>query len=165
MPLEMDTIVQALLKERRRVTAYAAAVVRDVHAADDIFQQVVLAALEVLGFEVVEEPDDVRAVHLQGLRQVLLRAAALVAQNREGDQVPGSQSERGEHRLAARLQPAGELAEQRPAPVGRTRGRCSCVWLRQVTAPPAARPTLDDAASRVTAGEGDRGTEPEPRGG
>src|SRR5437764_4510207 len=47
MPLEMDTIVQALLKERRRVTAYAAAVVRDVHAADDIFQQVVLAALEV----------------------------------------------------------------------------------------------------------------------
>ena len=47
MPLEMDTIVQTLLKERRRVTAYAAAVVRDVHAADDIFQQVVLAALEV----------------------------------------------------------------------------------------------------------------------
>src|SRR3954463_14416993 len=46
MPLEMDMIVQTLLKERRRVTAYAAAVVRDVHAADDIFQQVVLAALE-----------------------------------------------------------------------------------------------------------------------
>lgn len=46
MPLEMDTIVQVLLKERRRVTAYAAAVVRSVHAADDIFQQVVLTALE-----------------------------------------------------------------------------------------------------------------------
>jgi RNA polymerase sigma-70 factor (ECF subfamily) len=42
----MDTIVQVLLKQRRRVTAYAAAIVRNVHAADDIFQQVVLAALE-----------------------------------------------------------------------------------------------------------------------
>ena len=47
MDLEPDTIVQVLLRERLRVTALAAAVVRDVHAADDIFQQVVLAALEV----------------------------------------------------------------------------------------------------------------------
>jgi RNA polymerase sigma-70 factor (ECF subfamily) len=46
MELEPDTIVQVLLRERLRVTALAAAVVRDVHAADDIFQQVVLAALE-----------------------------------------------------------------------------------------------------------------------
>jgi len=46
MPLEMDTIVQVLLRERRRVTAYAAAIVRNVHVADDIFQQVVLTALE-----------------------------------------------------------------------------------------------------------------------
>ena len=46
MVLEPDTIVQVLLRERLRVTALAAAVVRDVHAADDIFQQVVLAALE-----------------------------------------------------------------------------------------------------------------------
>jgi RNA polymerase sigma-70 factor len=46
MPLEMDVVVQVLLKERRRVTAFAAAVVRDVHAADDIFQQVVLTAIE-----------------------------------------------------------------------------------------------------------------------
>ena len=44
--LEPDTIVQVLLRERLRVTALAAVVVRDVHAADDIFQQVVLAALE-----------------------------------------------------------------------------------------------------------------------
>jgi RNA polymerase sigma-70 factor len=42
----MDTVVQVLLKERRRITAFAAAVVRDVHAADDIFQQVVLTAIE-----------------------------------------------------------------------------------------------------------------------
>jgi len=46
MVLEPDTIVQVLLRERLRVTALAAAVIRDVHAADDIFQQVVLAALE-----------------------------------------------------------------------------------------------------------------------
>jgi RNA polymerase sigma-70 factor (ECF subfamily) len=46
MTLETDTIVQVLLRERLRVTALAASVIRDVHAADDIFQQVVLAALE-----------------------------------------------------------------------------------------------------------------------
>jgi RNA polymerase sigma-70 factor (ECF subfamily) len=46
MVVEPDTIVQVLLRERLRVTALAVAVVRDVHAADDIFQQVVLAALE-----------------------------------------------------------------------------------------------------------------------
>jgi RNA polymerase sigma-70 factor (ECF subfamily) len=46
MDLEPDSIVQVLLRERLRVTALAAAVVRDVHAADDIFQQIVLAALE-----------------------------------------------------------------------------------------------------------------------
>src|SRR5262245_28319005 len=46
MVLEPDTIVQVLLRDRVRVTALAAAVTRDVHAADDIFQQVVLAALE-----------------------------------------------------------------------------------------------------------------------
>ncbi len=47
MELEADTIVQVLLRERLRITAQAAAVIRDVHAADDIFQQVVLAVLEV----------------------------------------------------------------------------------------------------------------------
>src|SRR5262245_1553556 len=46
MTLEPDAIVQVLLRARLRVTALAASVVRDVHAADDIFQQVVLAALE-----------------------------------------------------------------------------------------------------------------------
>jgi RNA polymerase sigma-70 factor (ECF subfamily) len=46
MTLEPDNIVQVLLRERIRVTALAASVVRDVHAADDIFQQVVLSALE-----------------------------------------------------------------------------------------------------------------------
>lgn len=46
MTLKMDEVVQVLLRERLRVTAVAAALVRDVHAADDIFQQVVLTALE-----------------------------------------------------------------------------------------------------------------------
>ena len=46
MTLEPDAIVQVLLRERLRVTALAAGVTRDVHAADDIFQQVVLTALE-----------------------------------------------------------------------------------------------------------------------
>jgi RNA polymerase sigma-70 factor (ECF subfamily) len=49
MSLEVDAIVQVLLRERLRITAVATAVVRDVHAADDIFQQVVLRALEQRG--------------------------------------------------------------------------------------------------------------------
>ena len=44
--LEPDTIVQVLLRERLRIAASAALIVRDCHAADDIFQQVVLLALE-----------------------------------------------------------------------------------------------------------------------
>ena len=46
MALELDFIVQILLRERLRLTALASAITRDVHAADDIFQQVVLEALE-----------------------------------------------------------------------------------------------------------------------
>jgi RNA polymerase sigma-70 factor (ECF subfamily) len=46
MAVEPDTVVQVLLRDRLRVTATAAAVLRDAHAADDIFQVVVLSALE-----------------------------------------------------------------------------------------------------------------------
>jgi RNA polymerase sigma-70 factor, ECF subfamily len=46
MTMERDAVVQILLRERLRVAAVATAIVRDVHAADDIFQQVVLSALE-----------------------------------------------------------------------------------------------------------------------
>lgn len=46
MSLESDQIVQFLLRERLRVTAAAAAIVRDVHSSDDVFQQVVIQALE-----------------------------------------------------------------------------------------------------------------------
>jgi RNA polymerase sigma-70 factor, ECF subfamily len=46
MGLEPDTVVQLLLRERLRLVAAAVSVLRDVHAADDAFQQVVLAALE-----------------------------------------------------------------------------------------------------------------------
>ena len=46
MGLDPDTVVQVLLRERLRIAAAATAVVRDVHAADDIFQQVVMSALE-----------------------------------------------------------------------------------------------------------------------
>jgi RNA polymerase sigma-70 factor (ECF subfamily) len=46
MALPADVIVQILLRERLRVTTLAAAIARDAHVADDIFQQVVLSALE-----------------------------------------------------------------------------------------------------------------------
>jgi RNA polymerase sigma-70 factor (ECF subfamily) len=47
MPLQRDFVVKTLLRERLRVMSVATSIVRDVHAADDIFQQVVLSALEV----------------------------------------------------------------------------------------------------------------------
>ena len=46
MAMDRDAIVQVLLRERVRLTASATAIARDVHAADDIYQQVVLAALQ-----------------------------------------------------------------------------------------------------------------------
>src|SRR6267154_2295332 len=46
MTMKADEVVQVLLRWRLRVAGVAAAIARDVHAADDIFQQVVLAALE-----------------------------------------------------------------------------------------------------------------------
>lgn len=46
MSMAADEIVQVLLRERLRVAAVAAAIVKDVHTADDVFQQVVLLALE-----------------------------------------------------------------------------------------------------------------------
>ncbi len=46
MTLSIETAVQVLLRRRLRLVAVAAAIVRDVDAADDIFQQVVLAALQ-----------------------------------------------------------------------------------------------------------------------
>ena len=46
MTMKADEVVHVLLRWRLRVAGAAVAVARDVHAADDIFQQVVLAALE-----------------------------------------------------------------------------------------------------------------------
>ncbi len=46
MGMEPETIAQVLLRERARLVSLAEAVVRDPHAADDVFQQVVVAALE-----------------------------------------------------------------------------------------------------------------------
>jgi RNA polymerase sigma-70 factor (ECF subfamily) len=46
MGLEADTVVQVLLRERLRIVAAATMIVRDVHAADDLFQQVVMSALD-----------------------------------------------------------------------------------------------------------------------
>jgi len=46
MSLSRDIVVKTLLRNRLRVMSVATAIVRDVHAADDIFQQVVLSALE-----------------------------------------------------------------------------------------------------------------------
>lgn len=64
--MDPDAIVQVLLRERVRVTALATAVLRDRHAADDVFQQVVLAGLEHRGE--FREPGHVLAWALRAAR-------------------------------------------------------------------------------------------------
>jgi RNA polymerase sigma-70 factor (ECF subfamily) len=49
MGLEADTVVAHLLRHRLRLVSIAAAIIRNSHDADDVFQQVVLAALEARG--------------------------------------------------------------------------------------------------------------------
>lgn len=49
MGLEADIVVAQLLQHRLRLVAVVSSVVRNVHDADDVFQQVVLSALESRG--------------------------------------------------------------------------------------------------------------------
>ena len=115
MTLEPDAIVQVLLRERLRVTALAAAVTRDVHAADDIFQQVVLSALESRAQ--FREPDHVLAWALRAARHRAVdyargrRLRTLpddildLLEARWADPAEGAASDRGEalHRCIGRL--------------------------------------------------------------
>lgn len=66
MGLDPNTVVQVLLRERVRISASVLAILRDVHAADDVFQQVVLQALETR--EHFREPDHVMAWALRAAR-------------------------------------------------------------------------------------------------
>lgn len=126
MELEADTIVQVLLRERLRVTALAAAVVRDVHAADDIFQQVVLAALEVGGH--FRDTDHVLAWSFRAARHRALDLARSrrlrslpeevldLLESRAIDPSQVAYSDRGEalHRCLGRLgSPARELLQMK----------------------------------------------------
>ena len=77
MAMERDTIVQILLRDRVRLTASAVVVARDVHAADDIFQQVVLAALQA-----ADRFQDGRHVLAWALRAARHRALDLAARRR-----------------------------------------------------------------------------------
>jgi RNA polymerase sigma-70 factor (ECF subfamily) len=45
MPLDHDTIVRALLRDRARLHAYVWAIVRDEHVAEDVFQDVSVLAI------------------------------------------------------------------------------------------------------------------------
>jgi RNA polymerase sigma-70 factor, ECF subfamily len=77
MGMERDAIVQLLLRERVRLTACAVVIARDVHAADDIFQQVVLAALQA-----AEKFTDGRHVLAWALRAARHRALDLAHRRR-----------------------------------------------------------------------------------
>jgi RNA polymerase sigma-70 factor, ECF subfamily len=66
MVLSPNTIVQILLRERVRISASVLAILRDAHAADDVFQQVVLQALQ--GSEHFREPEHLLAWALRVAR-------------------------------------------------------------------------------------------------
>jgi len=72
MGLSPNTIVQILLRERVRVSAFVMAILRDANAADDVFQQVVLQALE--GHEHFREPEHLLAWALRVARHRALDA-------------------------------------------------------------------------------------------
>ena len=46
MALDQTTLVRVLLRERTKLTAFIWAIVRDVHATDDVFQDVCLRAID-----------------------------------------------------------------------------------------------------------------------
>lgn len=77
MAMDRDAIVQVLLRDRVRLTASAAMVARDVHAADDIYQQVVLAALQH-----ADQLRDARHVLAWALRAARHRALDLAHRRR-----------------------------------------------------------------------------------
>jgi RNA polymerase sigma-70 factor (ECF subfamily) len=134
MTLETDTIVQVLLRERLRVTALAASVVRDVHAADDIFQQVVLSALEARAQ--FRSPEHVlawslrtarhRAVDLARSRQLrpLPDEVLDLLESRPADPEPADWSDRDEalHHCLDRLAPAAQRLLQMKYGEGLTAG-------------------------------------------
>lgn len=66
MSLDENTVVQVLLRERLRLAGSVLPIVRDVHAADDVFQQVVLKALEIR--EQFREPEHLWAWALRAAR-------------------------------------------------------------------------------------------------
>jgi RNA polymerase sigma factor (sigma-70 family) len=128
MTLEPESIVQVLLRERLRVTALASAVTRDVHAADDIFQQVVLSALE--SRDQFRGPDHVLAWALRAARHRAVdfarsrRLRSLpddvldLLESRWTDPVGAAASDRGEalHQCLGRLtSSARELLQMRYA--------------------------------------------------
>lgn len=77
MSLEPDTLVRVLLRGRFRMAAIAMAILRDKHAVDDIFQQVVLAALERIA-----QFHDEAHVLAWGVRAARFRAIDLARQRR-----------------------------------------------------------------------------------
>ena len=77
MSLEPDEVVQALLRGRLRMAAIATVIVRDAHAAEDVFQQVVLSALE----HADEFRDDAHAL-AWGVQAARFRAIDLARQRK-----------------------------------------------------------------------------------
>jgi hypothetical protein len=73
---------------------------------------------EPVGLQLVEQADEVRAVDAQLLGERLLGAAAVVAQDRQRDEMPRAQAERGQRRLGAQPGEPSEVVQQSRGPVG-----------------------------------------------
>jgi hypothetical protein len=76
------------------------------------------AGEEAVRLELVEQADEVRAIDAQRLGHRLLGAAAVVAQERQRDEVARAQVQRRQGGLGAGAVEAGEVVEQRRRAVG-----------------------------------------------
>lgn len=70
MPVEIEDLVRLALRERPRLIAYAAVILADEHAAEDVFQDVLVVAMQKAGE--IESPE-----HLMGWLRLAARNRSL----------------------------------------------------------------------------------------
>jgi RNA polymerase sigma-70 factor (ECF subfamily) len=121
MGLDQNSVVQVLLRERMRIVASVVGILRDVHAADDIFQQVVLQALE--GRQQFTERDHLVAWSLRAARHRALdhiqKRGALCLDEAVLELLEGQWATVSHDELTTRVESLHRCMEKLPAPARR----------------------------------------------
>lgn len=121
MGLDPNSVVEVLLRERLRVVASAVGILRDVHAADDIFQQVVLQALQAR--EQFKERDHLIAWALRAARHRALdqlqKRGAICLDESVLDLLEGQWASVSHEDLSIRVESLHHCMEKLPPPARR----------------------------------------------